>query len=115
MNESPDRRHLDLRRPSTKAVDVSAPQRETCGATKEARLNILLYGRLADAIDRRVDLEAPGGSSVGELRQLLATRYLAVAEQLDRSRACVQGKLVGDDYRVAAGDDVEFLPPVSGG
>jgi len=115
MNESPDTGHLDLRRASTKAVDLAAPRRETEATTKEARLKILLYGRLGDAIDRQVDLDAPGGSSIGEVRQQLAARYRSLAGQLDRSRACVQGTLVDDDHRVAAGDNVEFLPPVSGG
>jgi molybdopterin converting factor small subunit len=83
--------------------------------TKEARLRVLLYGRLADVIGRQVEVDAPGGSSVGELRRELASRHPAAAEALDRSRACVERSFVSDEHVLTAGEEVEFLPPVSGG
>ncbi len=79
-------------------------------------MRVLLYGRIAEAIDRRVELvDAPDGCSVAELRRRLAGDYPAAAATLARSRAIIGSTVVGDDHVLSAGDDVEFLPPVSGG
>ena len=78
-------------------------------------MRVLLYGRLADAIGRQVDVDTPRGSSIGELRRELAGRHPAAAQTLGRSRACVGRSLVRDDHVLTTGDEVEFLPPVSGG
>ena len=78
-------------------------------------MRVLLYGRLADAIGRNTDVDAPSISSVGELRNELARRHPAAAQTLGRSRACVGRSFVGDDHVVTTSEEVEFLPPVSGG
>ncbi len=80
-------------------------------------MKILFYGRLADAIAPALEMQAPAGCSVAELRQRLASEYPDAGETLAsrRSRACVGDSIVGEDYRVVAGDELEFLPPVSGG
>jgi molybdopterin converting factor small subunit len=80
-------------------------------------MKIMFYGRLADAIGPAIELEAPAGSSVAEVRRLLAAEHPAAAVTLANRRAvaCVDGALVRDDYVIAQGDRVEFLPPVSGG
>jgi molybdopterin converting factor small subunit len=38
-----------------------------------------------------------------------------VAAELDRSRTLIANRLVGDDQPVDEADELEFLPPVSGG
>jgi molybdopterin converting factor small subunit len=78
-------------------------------------VKVLLYGRLTDSIGRQVQLEAPEGCSVAGLRRLLSETHPEAAEQLTRSRAVVGGAIAGDDHLVRADEDVEFLPPVSGG
>jgi sulfur-carrier protein len=78
-------------------------------------LRILLYGRLADAIDRQVEIDAPAGWSVANVREQLTARHPDAAEVLDRSRAVIAGSLVGDGRVLNDDDCVEFLPPVSGG
>lgn len=80
-------------------------------------MKVTLYGRLADAIGPEVDLQAAPGSSVGEVRRLLAAEHPAAAATLAsrRSVACIDGSVVRDDHVIADGDLVEFLPPVSGG
>lgn len=80
-------------------------------------MNILLHGRLAEAIGPSVEIEAATGCSIAELRARIADGYPAVsATVVDvRARACVDGALVLDDYRVCAGQLVEFMPPVCGG
>jgi molybdopterin converting factor small subunit len=75
-------------------------------------LRIRLYGRLADAIGPEVELDV-AGASVGAIRDRLAAEHPAAAESLARSRALIGSAVVRDDH--AATDDLEFLPPVSGG
>lgn len=77
-------------------------------------MRIRLYGRLGDAIGREMDLDAPDGSTVGEIRQLLMASHPAVTDALARSRACAGDRLVRDHERPGS-DILEFLPPVSGG
>jgi molybdopterin converting factor small subunit len=78
-------------------------------------LRILLYGRLADAIDRQVEMDAPDGCSVAEIRRRLASTHPAAADALRRSRACLRSSVVGDEQKLFSNDEIEFLPPVSGG
>jgi molybdopterin converting factor small subunit len=80
-------------------------------------VKILFYGRLADAIGPELEIGAPAGTSVAELRRMLFDAHPQVADVLHnkRTRACVGDMLVREDFRLAAGDTLEFLPPVSGG
>jgi len=80
-------------------------------------VKILFYGRLADAIGRELEVKASDGCTVAELRQTLAASHPEAAETLAsrRARACVGDFVVAEDYVLAAADQVEFLPPVSGG
>ena len=80
-------------------------------------MKVLFYGRLADTIGSELEVEAPPGRSVGELRERLIAEHPQAEQPLrsKRARTCVGDKLVGDDYRLALGDKLEFLPPVSGG
>jgi molybdopterin converting factor small subunit len=55
------------------------------------------------------------GCSVAELRERLRGHYPAAEALIRRSRACVADRLVDDDRRVGPEENVEFLPPVSGG
>ncbi|MFL6762896.1 MAG: MoaD/ThiS family protein [Sphingomicrobium sp.] len=114
MIESPAARHLDLWQTMAKAVDLEPPRRET-NAAKEVGLRILLYGRLADAIDREVELDAAEGSSIANLWNRLSTSRPSAATHLQRPRAVIGDRLVGDEHVVVVPERVEFLPPVSGG
>ena len=78
-------------------------------------LKVLLYGPLADALGKHIDVEVPEGCSVAELRQRLVRTHPDAAPEIDRSRAIVDCIAVRDDHRIIASDEVEFLPPVSGG
>jgi len=75
---------------------------------------IRFYGRLADAIGHEIDLGA-GGCSVAEIRSRLASEHPAATESLGRSRALIAGSVVTNEHLVGESDDLEFLPPVSGG
>ena len=78
-------------------------------------MKVLFYGRLADAIGRDMEMEAGGAWSVAELRRRLAASHPDAAEALGRSRAAIASVLVGDEHLIGPADEVEFLPPVSGG
>jgi molybdopterin synthase sulfur carrier subunit len=80
-------------------------------------VKVLFYGRLAEAIGPELELESPSGCSVAEMRDRLVAEHPHVEGALRSKRAltCVGDMLVHDDYRLHAGDTLEFLPPVSGG
>ena len=80
-------------------------------------MKVLFHGRLADTIGPELEIEAPPGCSIAELRDRLIAAH-PDAEQPLRSRralAFVGDALVGDTHVVNISDTVEFLPPVSGG
>ena len=78
-------------------------------------MRVRFYGRLADTIGREAEIDAPPGCSVGEVRRRLAASHSAAAGALGRSRAFVAATIVSDDRLIAPEDELEFLPPVSGG
>lgn len=80
-------------------------------------MRILFYGRLADLLGREVDLDAEAGSSIAHVRRRLASEYPGSGADLMGRRvvACVGGSVVRDDYVIGDQDEIEFLPPVSGG
>ena len=78
-------------------------------------MRVRFYGRLADAIGREAVIDAPDGSSVGEVRRRLVASHSAAANTLARSRAFVAATIVDDERRMAPEEELEFLPPVSGG
>src|SRR4051794_22824644 len=104
---------LNPRLACTKPVDLGASRVETKAATGEARVKILLYGRLADAIGREIALDRPS-CTVEELRRDLGERHPGLADVLDRSRAVATNTVIGDDQFIPQNGEVEFLPPVCG-
>jgi molybdopterin converting factor small subunit len=78
-------------------------------------LRIRLYGKLADAIGRELELDAPDACSIGEVRRRLKSAYPDAAPALAAARAVVAGTMVGDSRPAASNDTIEFLPVVSGG
>lgn len=80
-------------------------------------MRVLFYGRLAEAIAPELEVDAPPGCSVGQLRDRLAAAHPSAEQTLRsrRARACVGAVMVHDDHVVGPTETVEFLPPVSGG
>jgi molybdopterin converting factor small subunit len=80
-------------------------------------VKVLFYGRLAEAIGSELEVDAPTGCSIAELREAVIESHPAAEDALrnKRARACVGDTVVHDSYVVDATDRVEFLPPVSGG
>ena len=80
-------------------------------------MKVLFYGRLAESIGAEAELEVAAPTSVGNLRERLASQHPAAAESLRSARAlaCVDGVLAREDQVVSPDQRLEFLPPVSGG
>lgn len=80
-------------------------------------MKVLFYGRLAEAIGLELEVDAPSGSSVAELRERLIAEHPEAERPLrsKRALACVGDTLVRESHVLRACDTVEFLPPVSGG
>jgi molybdopterin converting factor small subunit len=80
-------------------------------------MKVLFYGRLAEAIAPELDVGESRGCSVAELRERIVAEYPRIEQVLRNNRALsfVGERQVRDDYRLSAGETLEFLPPVSGG
>lgn len=80
-------------------------------------MKVLFYGRLAEAMGAERDIAAAPGCCVGDVRQSLIAGHPEVEGVLRNRRALtfVGDRLVRDDHPLAAGETLEFLPPVSGG
>jgi molybdopterin synthase catalytic subunit len=80
------------------------------------RVRLLAFASAADAVGHeQQEVELPDGSTLGTLRQLLATRYPALEALLPRLALAVDGEVVRDDASLRDGAEVALLPPVSGG
>ena len=80
-------------------------------------MKVILYGKLASALGREIDLVVEMPCTVAKLRDQIAEARPEAADLLKdrRVRACVGSMLVQDDHPIAVTDEVEFLAPVSGG
>ena len=77
-------------------------------------MKILLFGRLAETIGRAIDFDLPEhGCTVAELRASLAKCHEALAAT--GVRACIDQEIVPESARVLPGQEVAFVPPLSGG
>ncbi len=80
-------------------------------------MEILLFGKLAERAGRAVEHDVGAGCTVAELRRGLANAVPEIAEilGLPSTRACIGQEMVGEDAMVRPGQEVAFLPPLSGG
>jgi molybdopterin converting factor small subunit len=83
-----------------------------------SRVTISFFGSLADGIGRSVDVELPAtGCTIAQLRAHLSAAHPGYAAELTGpgTRACAGDRIVAEDHPVRPGDQLEFLPPLSGG
>jgi molybdopterin converting factor subunit 1 len=80
------------------------------------KVRVVLFGRAADqAGPRELELEVPAGATLHGVVETLAERYPAVAWLGRASRPARNQEYAAWDEAVADGDEVSFIPPVSGG
>lgn len=79
-------------------------------------INVLFFARLKDAIGQtEIKLESEfSGKSVAELQQVLIEKGM-VALQDDSIRIAVNQNFCDVDTVIYDGDEVAFMPPVTGG
>jgi molybdopterin converting factor subunit 1 len=80
------------------------------------RVTIKLFATLRErARTAELAREFPEGVTVGEIWRGLVTEFPALGGHRDSVAFAVNHEYVDDDYRPRAGDEVAFIPPVSGG
>jgi molybdopterin converting factor subunit 1 len=80
------------------------------------RVTVRLFGRLHDLVGAsELGREVPPGATVGTVWERLAAEYPAVAPYARSVSAAVNADFARMTAAVSDGDEVAFLPPVSGG
>jgi molybdopterin synthase catalytic subunit len=80
------------------------------------RIRVLLFGAVREAVGaKELEVRLEEGASLAALRALLAGQHRVFADYGERLMAAVNQHTRGDDYLLSEGDEVAFLPPVSGG
>lgn len=79
-------------------------------------VTILLFAAAADAVGvSRLEMEVQADCSAGELLALLGAAHPAARPLLERVAVAVNERYAPPSARLAAGDTVAIIPPVSGG
>jgi molybdopterin converting factor small subunit len=80
------------------------------------KLQILLFGRVSDALGHRLEATIPeAGCTVGELRRLIAEQSGSDVLLQKGVRASIDKQVAGDDALVRPGAEVAFFSVFSGG
>ncbi len=80
------------------------------------QVRVLLFGSLREAAGaKELSVTLPERASVAALRALLTDSQPAFEKLAGRLRVAVNREFASDDAALADGDEVAFLPPVSGG
>lgn len=79
-------------------------------------VTVLLFAAVADAAGRRrVDLQLPPGATLDDAVQVLVDQYPGLLPWLDRVSYARNLEITTKGARLADGDEIALLPPVSGG
>lgn len=80
------------------------------------KVTVKLFGSIREAAGaKELAVTVPPGSTAADLRRLLARDHPSFEEMADRLRVSVNYEIVGEESPLREGDEVAFLPPVSGG
>lgn len=79
------------------------------------RIRLLAFAALQDVLGaRELSFEVPAGSTVTDVWELLAERNPSL-RAVPRPPAAVNEQYERDDVKLSDGDELAFIPPVSGG
>ncbi len=82
----------------------------------EIRVNILFFAHFSDLAGHANEVIAlPTGSTVGDLTSLLAARDRKLSDLIGYGRASVNADWATPNTILSDGDEVAFMPPMSGG
>jgi molybdopterin converting factor subunit 1 len=80
------------------------------------RVRVRLFASLREAVGRaEVTLDLPDGATADEAWQRLAGEDPSLAARRGSLMAAVNRSYAGFDTKLADGDELSFIPPVSGG
>jgi molybdopterin synthase catalytic subunit len=80
------------------------------------RVTVRLFGAVREAVgEKELSVELADGATVSELRRLLARRHAVFDAFGERLAASINLEVAPAGTALADGDEVAFLPPVSGG
>ena len=80
------------------------------------RVNVLFFGRVRELVGRAEEaVEVPAGATLADLFGLYTARHPKLAEFRASLVASRNQEFAAWDTPLASGDDIAFLPPVSGG
>jgi molybdopterin synthase catalytic subunit len=80
------------------------------------QVQVKLFGAVREAVgEKELLVDVPDGVDANALRQRLASRYPVFDEFGERLAVSVNFEITGLDTVLSEGDEVAFLPPVSGG
>ena len=80
------------------------------------RVRVRLFASLREAAgEAETELDLPAGASAEDAWRALSTRHPALAARRANLTAAVNRRYAAFDTPLRAGDEVVFVPPVSGG
>src|SRR5262245_36552201 len=80
------------------------------------RIRVLFFGMIRDVVGLREDsLDVPAGASLGSVFEQYAGRFPKLREMSASTVLALNQQFSAPSAPVADGDEVAFLPPVSGG
>jgi molybdopterin converting factor subunit 1 len=80
------------------------------------RVRVRLFASLREAVGRSdLDLELPDGATAEDAWQSLARAHADLAPRRARLTAAVNRRYAPFDTTLGEGDEIVFVPPVSGG
>ncbi len=79
-------------------------------------VTVCLFARARDLVGvPHVEVRLPSVATIGDLRRQLATRYPKLATLVEHSTLAIDDEFADDNHVLSDGQQVAFLPPVSGG
>jgi len=80
------------------------------------QVTVRLFGSVREASGaKELLMDVPAGGTVADLLELVGREHTAVREMAGRLRVSVNYEVVASETELREGDEVAFLPPVSGG
>lgn len=80
------------------------------------QVDVLLFAGAAEMVgQRRVTLELPAAPTLGDVSEALATAHPQLTAMLRTSRWAVDQQFAPLSTRLGGGEEIAFIPPVSGG
>lgn len=78
-------------------------------------VRVLLFGHYRDLAPSTASMEVPPGATAADLAARLALQNPRLADLLARTRVAVNAEFADGNAPLREGDEVAFLPPMSGG